>query len=241
MIGSHMLGLTSAETFGFIIGGFALVLFIGGLAFVTKGGGLRRGRGEKPDIPPAMQPAPTDQELEKPRLEKLQGYALGSILVLAMLVPYVWLTEPSQNLKQENTFTDEAIGRGAKEIQLFSETNIFGVGCVRCHGPDVGGGHNLFNGRLITVPNLQDVCGGPNTGHPQIHNVDDIRNTVMQGRTGTDMPSWSVRFAGGLDDQQIQDVVTYLVEVNRDTVPFKQNVCINSNAKGYVAPVKAAQ
>jgi hypothetical protein len=63
----------------------------------------------------------------------------------------------------------------------------------------------------------------------------------MQGRTGTDMPSWSVRFAGALDDQQIQDLVDYLVSINEKHVPFKENVCINPKAPGYVQPVVAAQ
>src|SRR5207253_5624690 len=73
------------------------------------------------------------------------------------------------------------------------------TGVQTCALPIFGGGHNLFNGSIITTPDLQTVCGGVNTGHPQIHNIVDVRNTIMQGRTGTDMPSWSVRFAGGLD------------------------------------------
>jgi hypothetical protein len=83
----------------------------------------------------------------------------------------------------------------------------------------------------------------------------DIKNTVMQGRPGTDMPSWSVRFQGALDDQQIQDILTFIVNydshktlqvgsvtiTNPSPVPFKQNVCTNPKAKGYVAPVVPAQ
>jgi mono/diheme cytochrome c family protein len=235
---STVVGLTSQETIGFLIGGVVLILFFLGLAYVSR---ARRDTRPKPDIPPVMRPAPTDQELEKPRLEKLQGLALASFLFMALWIPYVWLVEPSQNKNQEATFTQEAINRGAKEIQLFSENNIFGVGCVRCHGPDVGGGHNLFLGKIIATPDLQTVCGGVNTNHPQIHNIVDVRNTIMQGRPGTDMPSWSVRFAGGLDDQQIQDVLVYLVSVNEKHVPFKQNVCINPKAKGYLPPVVPAQ
>jgi mono/diheme cytochrome c family protein len=234
------LGLTSQEAIGFFIGGVVLIGFFLGLAFVSKRG-FRRDTRPKPDIPAAMRPAPTDPELEKPRLEKLQGWALASFLFMALWIPWVWLREPSQNLAQEKTFTQESIDRGAKEVQLFSENNIFGVGCVRCHGPDVAGGHNLFNGKIIPTPDLQTVCGGPNTGHPLIHNIVDVRNTIMQGRPPTDMPSWSVRYAGGLDDQQIQDLVDYLVSVNEKHVPFKDNVCINIKAKGYVAPVVAAQ
>jgi mono/diheme cytochrome c family protein len=234
--------LTTQEGIGFAIAAIVVVLFFLGLAYVAQGRARRRreARG-RPDIPPAMQPAPTDAELEKPRLEKLQGWALASIIFLAVWIPVVWLEEPSQNEHQTTTITQESIARGAKEIQLFSETNIFGVGCVRCHGPNVAGGHNLFNGKAIATPDLQTVCGGPNTGHPLIHNIVDVRNTIMQGRTGTDMPSWSVRYAGGLDDQQVQDLVDYLVSVNLQHVPFKDNVCINPKAKGYVQPVVAAQ
>jgi hypothetical protein len=53
------------------------------------------------------------------------------------------------------------------------------------------------------------------------------------------MPSWSVRFAGALDDQQIQDLVEYIVSIQ--DVPFKFNVCTNPKAPNYQAPVVAAQ
>ena len=44
------------------------------------------------------------------------------------------------------------------------------------------------------------------------------------------MPSWSIRFEGALDDQQINDIVVYLVELSSKNVPFKDNVCINEDA-----------
>ena len=40
------------------------------------------------------------------------------------------------------------------------------------------------------------------------------------------MPSWSIRFEGALNDQQINDIVTYIVSIqNEDEVPFGENVC----------------
>ena len=234
----RVVALSSGQTIGFTIAVGAILLFFLGLRFVSQD---RRARRERPDIPAAMQPGPVDAELEKPRLEKLQGWALASFLFMAIWIPIVWLTEPTNNEHQESAITNESIARGAKMILPFSETNNFGVGCVRCHGPEVAGGHNLFQGRIITTPDLQTVCGGPNTGHALIHNVVDVRTTIMQGRTGTDMPSWSIRFAGGLDDQQIQDLVDYLVSINEKHVPFKENVCINPKAKGYQPPLVAAQ
>ena len=39
------------------------------------------------------------------------------------------------------------------------------------------------------------------------------------------MPSWSIRFEGALDDQQINDIVMYLISVSSKNVPFKDNIC----------------
>mgnify|MGYP003910049717 CR=1 FL=1 len=86
----------------------------------------------------------------------------------------------------------------------------------------------VFNGTVVPVPDLQTVCGGPKYGHAQIHSLTDVVNTIAEGRTGTDMPSWSVKFAGSLDDQQINDIVNYILSIQK--VPFKDNVCINPQA-----------
>jgi hypothetical protein len=46
------------------------------------------------------------------------------------------------------------------------------------------------------------------------------------------MPSWSIRFAGALNDQQINDIVTYIVSIqDEDLVEFDENVCINPEAE----------
>ena len=236
-----VLALSTEETLGFGIAVIVLVAFFIGLGYASKG--AVRDKRARPDIPAAMRPAPTDADLEKPRLEKLQGWALASFLFLAVWIPVIWLAEPGANQDQEGVITQEAITRGAKEVKPFSESNIFGVGCERCHGDGLAGGQNLFNGQIVPVPSLQQVCAGPNApGLPvPIHNTSDLRNIIMQGIPGTDMPSWSVRFAGGLDDQQIEDLVTYIVTMNQKYVKFKDNVCINSNAKGYEVPVEPAK
>ena len=44
------------------------------------------------------------------------------------------------------------------------------------------------------------------------------------------MPSWSIRNQGALDDQQINDIVNYLVDMSSENVPFKDNVCLNPDA-----------
>ena len=53
-------------------------------------------------------------------------------------------------------------------------------------------------------------------------------NTIAQGRAGTDMPSWSVKYTGPLDDDQINAIVNYILSIQKP-VPGgpKNNVCIN--------------
>jgi hypothetical protein len=51
---------------------------------------------------------------------------------------------------------------------------------------------------------------------------------ISEGRNA--MPSWSIRYAGALDDQQINDLVLYLVQLSSQNVPFDKNVCLNKAA-----------
>jgi hypothetical protein len=180
------------------------------------------------DIPNAMRPGPSDPDLERPILEKL--YVWGALLVLFMSiwVPVVWLREPTANTQDTENFLDESVHRGYLTTLPGNEANQLGFNCERCHGPGLRGGQNVFNQRVVPVPNLQTVCGGAAFGHPLIKSLQDVVDTIAQGRTGTDMPSWSVLFAGAMDDQQINDVVNYLLSIQK--VPKEQNVCTNPAA-----------
>ena len=44
------------------------------------------------------------------------------------------------------------------------------------------------------------------------------------------MPSWSIRYQGALDDQQINDLVNYLVYMSSQNVPYEDNICLNPDA-----------
>ena len=164
------------------------------------------------------------------------------VVFLGIWIPVLWLREPTVNLAQEEALKTDAIARGAKDVQLFSEENSTGVGCVRCHGLSLTGGLNLYTPpggqqTVAQVPNLTTVCGGATTGHPLIKSVADIVTTIQLGRN--DMPSWSIRYAGALDDQQIQDIVEYLISIQK--VPFKDNVCLNPvAAKAAATPAPSA-
>jgi plastocyanin len=188
---------------------------------------FRRRRGG-PDIPSGMRPGPADADLEKPTLERLQAWGILLIVIMAVWIPVYWLREAKANEQDLITLQQQSIERGRLTTMPGSEENQLGFNCERCHGKELAGGLNVYNGAIVQVPNLQTVCGGAAYGHPLITGTDDIVNTIAQGREGTDMPSWSVLYKGAMNDLQIQDLVNYIISIQ--TVPDSDNLCTNPNA-----------
>ena len=221
---------------GLGLAALVLLAFFGGVLWIT----LRRRPARPPEIPPAMQPGPADEVLERSMFERLLGWNVLFVLFFAAWIPVLWLREPSQNIADELDLVTRAVHRGRQWFLPSSPENPTGFGCANCHGMNAEGGTTRFTteaGELVPnfpVPPLRNVCGGPNTGHPLIKSIDDIRNTIMQGRPGTPMPSWSVQFAGPMNDQQIEDLIRYLVSI-QEGVPEDQNVCTNPQAAAAAA------
>ena len=225
-----MLALSSSG--GVILVILGAIFVIAAIAAITLRG---RSRPSGPDIPDALRPGPSDPALETPLLQKLQGWGVVLVAFMAVWVPFAWLREPSVNLKQEQDLKQAAIDRGQRATQLYSEDNQLGVGCVRCHGPSLQGGVIQAGAGYAYPPNLQTICGGNlvTPPHANIASIDDIYQVIEQGRNV--MPSWSIRYQGALDDQQINDIVNYLVFMSSQHVPYDQNICVNP------AAVKQAQ
>lgn len=212
----------------------AILLALGGLlvlaaivVIVLRG----RARGEAIQIPPGMRPGPSDAALETPLLHKLQGWGVVMVAFFVVWFPFTWIREPGANLQQDRDLLEQSIDRGRRSVEPFSESNQLGVGCVNCHGPELQGGVIQAAGAFAFPPNLTNICAGPfgSPAHPAIFSQDDIRQVIMEGR-GNVMPSWSIRFRGALDDQQIDDLVNYLIELSSEEVPFEDNVCLNPEA-----------
>jgi len=223
-----MLAETNLAGLTLIVAGAVLVI-----GFLALSALRHRSKGRRPEVPSAMRPGPSDHALETPQLLKLQGWGVVLVTFFVLWFPVQWLLEPGRNLDQEEALRTESVARGEKAVHPFSEENQLGVGCTRCHGNELQGGViNALdaNGNPIYAypPNLTTICGGPNTGHAAIYSTADIYQVISEGRNA--MPSWSIRYAGALDDQQIQDIVLYLVEMSSQNVPFEQNVCLNPDA-----------
>jgi mono/diheme cytochrome c family protein len=221
-----MIAETNVAGLALIVVGAALIALLIAVAALRH-----RARGTRAGVPATMRPGPSDQGLETPLLLKLQGWGVVVVTFFVLWFPLMWLLEPGTNLNQEDALRTDAIARGAKAVQPYSEENGLGVGCVRCHGNALTGGViNALdadgNPALAYPPNLTTICN--HAEHPAIYSVNDIFQVISEGRGA--MPSWSIRFAGALDDQQINDLVLYLVSLSEQTVPYENNVCINKDA-----------
>jgi mono/diheme cytochrome c family protein len=208
--------------------GFASALVVWVIVGVVGAGRRRTRVPPELDIPKGMRPGPSDPDLEKPILERHYLFLFLLFLAMAFIVPVVWLQEPQNNKKDTEVMLAQSVERGRLTTLPGSEENQIGFNCVRCHGPGLKGGRNFFNGSFVTVPNLTTVCGGTAFNHPLITSLDDVITTIAKGRDGTDMPSWSVREKGAMDDQQINDLINYLLSIQ--SVPKAKNVCLPGGA-----------
>jgi cytochrome c len=208
-----------------------LIGFAAGAAVVVLlfGFSAERRRRARPtpelDIPQSMRPGPSDPDLEKPLLERHIAVGALFVVIMAIWLPVVWVREPVTNRDDTKTILAESVERGRLTTMPGGEENQLGFNCERCHGPGLHGGQNFYNGGIVPVPDLTTVCGGEGYGHPLIKSLDDVINTIAQGREGTDMPSWSVRYAGAMNDLQIQDLINYILSIQRE--PASKNVCLN--------------
>ena len=217
-----------------LLGAAAIVLSI--VAFVLR----NRARGRKAEVPNALRPGPADAALETPLLNRLQGWGVVLMTFFVIWFPLQWMFEPSRNYVQENELRALAEQRGAAAVLPYSEENQLGVGCTRCHGATLEGGVIPYTDPTTGQPgyaypkNLTTICAGildPAGNHPTIVSVDDIYHVIEQGRGA--MPSWSIRYSGALTDQQINDIVTYLIanSTASGNVAYENNICTNPDAQ----------
>lgn len=177
------------------------------LAFIIVNS--RRPKRRFEDVPPAMRPGYSDEELEKTVIERYMGWSVVLTLFFAVFFPVYWLNESRRmNTEQQNFFV-ESVVRGEED---------FTVMCAECHGADAGGGAAAAPDDPESVwpaPALNNIVAryedNPNIGGDSQAMEEFIFETIEQGRPGTPMPAWGRAFDGPLVDEQIQNIVTWIL------------------------------
>ncbi|HKE97578.1 MAG TPA: cytochrome c [Actinomycetes bacterium] len=186
----------------------ALVLLTGlivGLSFARQ-------RARTTGIPPSRRPGPTDEGLEGPVLERFQLWGLVLTAFLAIFLPALYLREPARQAQAAEKELEISREHGKATFEQF---------CARCHGPDAHGG----TVKRFKDPNNPKAPPSDRQApdltriyerHPGESVAQVARTTINGGRPGTPMPAWGIRNNGPMNDQQIINLVNYLLSIQAD-------------------------
>ena len=165
-----------------------------------------------PGAPPSRRPGPTDEALEGRLLENYQIAGVALTVFLAVLLPFLYLREPTRMKAAAAKEQSESVRLGKATFEEF---------CARCHGPEAEGGvvkryvtPGVKNAKPADVqaPNLHEVYAR----HPDEDVAKVAWDTIQKGRPPTPMPTWGVRYGGPMNDQQITDLVNYILSIQGD-------------------------
>ena len=172
--------------------------------------------GSEIELAPNRRTMPDDDELEGPRLEKVQAFGVLMLLVMALVLPVYWMLEGGRRSGAEMSFSQDAIDRGES---LAAEQE-----CTNCHGADLGGarfapvvldiGYQFADRDSFIInttwegPSLDDVFIRFDTDAVTLDETSEVRQILVYGR-GV-MPAWGLEGGGPLNDQQIDDLVAWL-------------------------------
>lgn len=188
----------------------AIFLFFALIVVVTSA--REKARRAGPSAPPSRRPGPTDEALEGPLLERYQVAGVALTVFLALLLPFLYLREPVRQRAAAKKELTESVRLGRATFTEF---------CARCHGPEAEGGTVK---RYVTpgvkgakpadvqAPNLHEVYAR----HPDQDVAAVAWETIQKGRPPTPMPTWGVRYGGPMNDQQITDLVNYILSIQSD-------------------------
>jgi mono/diheme cytochrome c family protein len=183
---------------------FALIVAIGSAREKARRAGT--------SAPPSRRPGPTDEALEGPLLERYQVAGVALTVFLAVLLPFLYLREPVRQKAAASKELTESVRLGAATYHEF---------CSRCHGPEAEGGTveryvtpGVKNAKPTDVqaPDLREI----HSRHPDEDVATVAWTAIQKGRPPTPMPTWGVRYGGPMNDQQITDLVNYMLSIQSD-------------------------
>jgi mono/diheme cytochrome c family protein len=171
--------------------------------------------GSEVELAPNRGLLPDDDELEGPRLERVQAYGVLFLLIIALVLPIYWIREGGRRAGAERGFENRAVSEGEA---------LYASNCINCHGADLGGstfpsvvldiGHQfsdqesfLVNGNW-TAPQLYDVFKRFDSEVGHWSESEEVIQILNYGR-GV-MPAWGLDGGGAMNIQQVERVLAYL-------------------------------
>ena len=131
--------------------------------------------------PPPFEPAALERSLDR--------YLIWGLVFMVVLIAGFAIYRV-----REPTLRSDALAAQQASYRDIG-TQLFATNCSSCHGKAANGG---------SAPVLNSKEFLESTTDPQIANL------IASGVPGTEMPAWSLAFAGTLTDEQIREITTYL-------------------------------
>lgn len=191
-----------------------------------------------------------DEDLEGRRLERVLGWALLFVLVIAIALPVYFLVEPGRQDTAAEAFLDRSIERGAVLFANNQSPNYDSTKsllCANCHGTKGEGGAAPF----VLQPEADLCLVAQNKGNPDVpeclpqpvswqapalntvllrYDTAQVEHILNYGRPGTPMPAWGIISGKGvLNEQSITDLVNYLQSIQ---IPSSKAKAISREAIG---------
>lgn len=166
--------------------------------------------GSEIELAPNRRPYYDDEELEGPRLIRVQ--LLGVIMLVTMVIglPLYWVLEPGRQAGAVTGKESKFVGWGA---DLFETTANGGFNCAGCHGGMKGNGGQAPT--AVTDPKTGEVKA-VNWFAPALNTVlyrftgDEVQFILNYGRTFSPMSAWGTIGGGPMNAQQIETIIAYI-------------------------------
>ena len=192
-----------------------LILSVAGWAvygwFNVRSGRAEAGSEQK--LAANRKPYYDDEDLEGPRLERVQFLGLVFLVILTISLPLYWILEPNRQAEAQFGFEKRFAKWGS---QKFASTADGGFNCAGCHGGmNATGGVAAYS---VTDPKTGEVKA-VSWKAPALNTVlyrysqEEVRFILNYGRPFSPMSAWGTIGGGPLNDQSIQNLVDYMASI----------------------------
>ena len=154
-----------------------------------------------------------DEEMEGPRLERLQLLGVLLLVVVTIGLPFYWILEPSRQAGAQEGWDKRFASWGS---ELFAPTAEGGFNCAGCHGGmSATGGEAPFT---VTDP-VTGAVAAVNWKAPALNTVfyrfdeDEVTFILNYGRPFSPMSPWGTIGGGPMTTQQIETLIEYLKSI----------------------------
>lgn len=207
----------------------ALVIILTGFVvygiFNVVGG--RKEVGSELELAANRKPYYDDEELEGPRLERLQLLGVLLLVVVTIGLPLYWVLEPSRQAGAQEGWDKRFASWGS---ELFAPTADGGFNCAGCHGGMAAtGGEAPFT---VTDP-ITGAVEAVNWKAPALNTVfykfdeSEVEFILNYGRPFSPMSPWGTIGGGPMTTQQIETLIEYM-----KSIQIPREGCLDEELEG---------